>query len=154
MEGDNVAHSELTNTVKGMLREAGLKGLVSADGAILLGFSDVLIQVYGVMDDHAVMVRSIVATGLTPDADLYEFLNTENARITFGKLVYYPDDRRVYFEFPLLADTLDNQELLNAVSLVQHSTDDYNDNVARSWNGEKVTFDNLDLSAAASAERL
>jgi hypothetical protein len=51
-------------------------------------------------------------------AELYELMNELNAASRFGRFVYYPELRVIALEYDLLADDLQEAELMHALTLI------------------------------------
>jgi len=136
---DVTAINDLRELCRRYLDESSLTYLRDKDDNIVLPFDRIMVYVtphaWG-EDQTVVEVAAVIAEGMRIDADLYEFLATQNAAILFGKLCVYPDFRQVRFEHPLLGDFLNRDELTTAVKVVAASALGYQSQITQRWGGQ------------------
>ncbi|MCX8007678.1 MAG: YbjN domain-containing protein [Coriobacteriia bacterium] len=127
--------------IESTLNKAGLKFKMDGQGDFWVPFEDAIVFVgpASVGEVATARVWSMVAIEIDSlDTDgLLRFLNEQNCKMVFGKLCWYPDQRTVTFETPIVAEALDKPELQFAVLVAAKMTDTFNDTIVARWGGRK-----------------
>jgi hypothetical protein len=105
---------------------------------ISFGSAAVVVQVNPWRDNDAVInARAYVVTNIELTADLLYYLLKANDEMRFGAFGI-DDANDIFFEYSIVGSTVDRNELKAAVSAVAFTADEYDDQIAARWGGERA----------------
>jgi hypothetical protein len=126
--------------IEGILEGNGFKWLESEDG-VVLRFSSALVHI-GVFEwgnQTLIRFRSDVLRNVrADDLDILESVNTLNCETSFGRWAYYGDEETIALEYDLLADHLQEAELMTALASVARLADRHDDRLQGDLGGDRA----------------
>ena len=114
---------------------------VAADNEIKINYESTLVTIavedYG-NNETVVVITAIVTSETKETPALYKFLNDTNVSLRFGSLQYLSGNPSVMIlQYSILGDTLDPEELLNAVRAVVLMADKLDDEIVKVFGGKR-----------------
>jgi len=88
-------------------------------------------------NDVVINTRSYVVTNVKITPELLHYLLRENDQMRFGAFGI-DDANDIFFEYSIVGSTCDRAELKAAVSAVAFTSDEYDDQIATRWGGERA----------------
>ncbi len=131
---------KLRSKVESLLRERGQVYQILPDKTVLIrhGSTAVSVRCAEFGDNTVVRLLAPVATGLediTPELTL--FLAEQNNDLIFGKFSLDTKANAVWYEYALLGDQLDAEELYSALAAVVLTADKYDEEVCSLTGGKR-----------------
>jgi hypothetical protein len=136
-----VSNADLVSAkVRDMLVERGLTVTLIGDGyQVPFDSTAVNIQITPQQDRTLIQMYVPVLHNLPPSPELFEFVATDGQKFFFGSLHYVPevDDGLLVFEYTLLGDYLDADELYNALAALAVTGNDLDDELQKRFGGKR-----------------
>lgn len=128
--------------IEGILEGNGL-GWTEDKGDVLLRFDSALVRI-GLAEwgtQTLIQIRSNVLTNLVgvEAASILRQVNRLNCQTSFGKWAFYEDEATLCLEYDLLADHLQEAELMTALAAVARLADGHDDGL-QAMLGGKTAF--------------
>jgi len=88
-----------------------------------------------------VRIAAGVLLEIDPSPLLWETIARTNKDYLIGKLCYWPEDRSLLYEYFMLGDYLDEEELLTALTMVAYTADHLDDELQKILGGRRIFDD-------------